>query len=266
MKATHGGALTLASLPPSPAPPKTTALVHHVDQACTKPHLPPNVAKHAHRDITLINSLPLPATPAHKDFTPTPPEDPRAPLALLDATTTKPNKPLPPPAKAAMQERTHLPPTPPPASIVPQAHISKTGKAPFPNTTNVPIVKIVPLASIPNFTPIPRNVSSVHRPKSPAQLIAVDVVQARMSTSLPMILTEQQHPPRVVYALEGTTRTIVISMYVIFVQRVTTDGTRDRLLLVWHAHGVHLGSWKPPLLKIRVAAIVQGGNIPNWKL
>ena len=210
MEATHGGASTLALLPPSLAPPKTMAPVLHAHPACTKTHRLPIVAKHAHKASTPINLPPSSATPVHTDFTPTPPEDPRAPLALLDATTTKPNKPLPPLAKAAMQERTHLPPTPPPASIVPQAHISKTGKAPFPNTTNVPIVKIVLLASIPNFTPIPRNVSSVHRPKSPAQSIAVGVVQAHTSTSLPVILTEQQHPPRVVYALEGTTRTIVI--------------------------------------------------------
>ena len=157
----------------------------------------------------MIDPPPRPATPVHKDFTPPPLEDPHAPLALLVSTTTKPNKPLPPPAKAALLERTHLPPTPPSASIVPQAHISKTGKAPLLNTTNAPIVKIVPLASIPNFTPIPRNVSSVHRPKSPAQLIAVDAAQVHTSTSLPVILTEQQHP-RVVYALEGTTQTIVI--------------------------------------------------------
>ena len=209
MEATHGGASTPASLPLSPVPPKTTALVHHVNQAYTKPHRPPIVAKHAHKASTPINLPPPSATPAHKDFIPTPPEDPRAPLALLVSTTTKPNKPLPPPAKGALLERTHLPPTLLPASIVPQAHISKTGKAPFPNMTNVPIVKIVPLASIPNFTPIPRNVSSVHRLKSLAQLIAVGVVRVHTSTSLPVILTEQQHP-RVVYALEGTTQTIVI--------------------------------------------------------
>ena len=105
---------------------------------------------------------------------------PTVTLALLDATTTKPNKPLPPPAKGALLERTHLPPTPPLALIVPQAHISKTGKAPFPNTTNVPIVKIVPLASIPNFTPIPRSVSNVAQPKLPAHLSAMDA--ARVNT------------------------------------------------------------------------------------
>ena len=172
--------MTPASLPPSLAPLKTTAPVPRAHPACTKTHPPPIVAKLAYKATTPINLPPRPATPALKGFTPPPPEDPRAPLALLVSTTTKPNKPLPPPAKAALLERTHLPPTPPPALIVPQAHISKTGKAPFPNTTNVPIVKIVPLASIPNFTPIPRNVSNVARPKLPAHLSAMGA--ARVNT------------------------------------------------------------------------------------
>ena len=225
----RGGVWTPASATPqfSQDLPKTMDGAIPVHQVFTKLFHLLVAASSVHQEITVIDPPPRPATPAHKDFTPPPLEDPRAPLALLVSTTTKPNKPLPPPAKAALLERTHLPPTPPPASIVPQAHISKTGKAPFPNTTNVPIVKIVPLASIPNFTLIPRNVSSVHRPKSLVQLIAVGAVQAHTSTSLKTILTEQQHP-HVVYALEDTTRTIVILMSAIFVQRVTMDPTRDR--------------------------------------
>jgi len=152
----------------------------HVHQVFTKLFHLLVAASSVHQEITMIDPPPRPATPAHKDFTPPPLEDPRAPLALLVSTTTKPNKPLPPPAKGALLERTHLPPTLLPASIVPQAHISKTGKAPLPNTTNAPIVKIVPLARIPNFTPIPRSVSNVARPKLPAHLSAMDA--ARVNT------------------------------------------------------------------------------------
>ena len=188
---------------------KTMECVHPARPASTKQLLPQHLAFLVPKDTTPALPHHLSVPHVHEASMQIPLKKPTVTLALLDATTTKPNKPLPPPAKGALLERTHLPPTPPLASIVPQAHISKIGKAPFPNTTNVQIVKIVPLASIPNFTPIPRNVSSVHRLKSLAQLIAVGVVRVHTSTSLPVILTEQQHP-RVVYALEGTTRTIVI--------------------------------------------------------
>ena len=102
MEATHGGASTPASLPPSLAPLKTTAPVPRAHPACTKTHPPPIVAKLAYKATTPINLPPRPATPAHKDFTPPTPEDPHAPLALLDVTTTKPHKPLYLPANLAL--------------------------------------------------------------------------------------------------------------------------------------------------------------------
>ena len=222
-----GGASTLASPLLSPDQRTTMVVVAHVLQVCTKLYPQPIVAMHAPLVIIPINALQLLVLRAPKDSILIVPEEAFVRLVLRDVLMINLHKRLHHPVKAAMQENTHPHPTLPLALIAHRAQTTKILKAPFPNTTNVPIVKIVPLASIPNFTLIPRNVSSVHRPKSPVQLIAVGAVQAHTSTSLKTILTEEQHP-HVVYALEDTTRTIVILMSAIFVQRVTMVLTRDR--------------------------------------
>ena len=172
-----GGASTLASPLLSPDQRTTMVVVAHVLQVCTKLYPQLIVAMHAPLVIIPINALPLLVLRAPKDSILIVPEEAFVRLVLRDVLMINLHKRLHRPVKAAMQENTHPHPTLPPALIAHLAQTTKILKAPFPNTTNVPIVKIVPLASIPNFTLIPRNVSSVPRPKSLVQLIAVGVVQ-----------------------------------------------------------------------------------------